>query len=228
MISGCGISCSYQESKTWTSILKLVGCDILDVSGPAVSNQWIVNRASLAVLDREDIQRLIIQLTFLDKLDVEIFGERKNELVDKDSLRNFVIDGVWPSSASIEHPSKLLWRQWLFSPRLEIQDLRVKLKLLSHLCESRNIEMIVLQGYHIPWDLYESEDVLDLIENHQDPLYDRYEKSDRYHFHDPDSLISVPEIGWQLEFAKEICQRFWPDNVARVCKLEQAFYNKNR
>jgi hypothetical protein len=44
LISGCGFSFSKQERKTWVNVLKSVGVNIVDVGGPAVSNQWILNK----------------------------------------------------------------------------------------------------------------------------------------------------------------------------------------
>ena len=104
LVSGCGFSWSGQERKTWVNILRAVGVDLVDVGGPAVSNQWIINRAFQQLLANQ-FDHVIIQLTSLGKLDVEINAERQH-LVNNDSLRNFVVDGIWPSSHSQEHPAK--------------------------------------------------------------------------------------------------------------------------
>ena len=43
LISGCGIS--FQgERPTWVKMLKLLGVDLVDVSGPAISNYLILNQ----------------------------------------------------------------------------------------------------------------------------------------------------------------------------------------
>lgn len=224
IISGCGISWSGQERKTWVRLLKFVGADILDVGGPAVSNQWILNRAAEALMDNLNIARIIIQLTNIGKLDVEIFGDRLEELVHKDCLRNFVIDGIWPSSSSIEHASKALWRQWLFSPRLEIQDIQIKTRLLAEVCKHRDIELIVIQGYPIPWDDGGTNFMQGILDNPDHAWYEQYKTSDRYSYHDHAAFNSVPELGWQLEQAKKMSQRFWPEIMNRISRLETAFY----
>jgi len=227
IISGCGISWSGQERKTWVRILKFIGADILDVGGPAVSNQWIINQSVLSLWNQPVVRRLIIQLTNLGKLDVEVDQARITELVQRDSLRNFVVDGIWPSSSSIEHDSKKLWKQWLFSPRLEIQDLRVKLLLLTEVCQARDIELILVQGYHLPWSEHDAADVMYMVENHHSPLYDQYQTSIRYQFHDHANHNTVPELGWQINLAKTMCQRFWPNLLPRMDRLSQAFDDKN-
>lgn len=225
LISGCGLSWSAQHRRTWVRVLRFVGADIEDLGGPAVSNQWIVNRACLAVLDRHDVARLIVQLTQIGKLDVEISDQSRQCMVDSDSMRNFVVDGIWPSSLSQEHVSKQLWYQWLHSPGLEIQDLRVKLRMLADLCARRDIELIVLQGYPIPWQQHHGEDVLDLLDDRGISLYEQYLSSDRYAWHDHDAANAVPELGWQLALARKMCARFWPDLVPRVDALQKAWHD---
>ena len=101
LVSGCGITFSGQTSKTWVNILSVAGADIIDVGAPAVSNQWIINRAFLQLEADPEIKKAIIQLTAIGKLDVEIDDERVKVLVEPDSIRDFTVDNVWPSSFSI-------------------------------------------------------------------------------------------------------------------------------
>jgi hypothetical protein len=165
LVSGCGITYTGQPARTWATILKLAGVDVIDVSGPAVSNQWIVNRAFMKLQQDSEIKHAIIQLTALGKLDVEVDLVRELALVRSDSTRNFVVDSVWPSSTSIEHPAKSAWREMLFSPRLEQQDLEVKLTLLQEWCTQRDIQMLVVQGYDMHWHNHdEMNSIIDNIE----------------------------------------------------------------
>lgn len=196
----------------------------MDVGGPAVSNQWVLNRACAAVMDNTDCTRAIVQLTGLGKLDVEISQDRMAELVLPDRQRNFVIDGIWPSSVSLEHESKKLWRQWLCSPRLEVQDIQIKARLLADFCQNRNIELILIQGYPVEWSSYQAHCMLDLIDNPDQAWYEHYKASDRYQHHDHSASNTVPELGWQLEHAQKMSRRYWPEIFTKISKLTEAFY----
>ena len=112
LISGCGLSWSGQESIVWSKILKIAGIDILDVGRSAISNQWIINKTILNLFKDQNINIAFVQLSSLGKLDVELTSERIEELMEKDSLRNFSFDNIWPSSCSTEHISKQLWEKW--------------------------------------------------------------------------------------------------------------------
>lgn len=225
MISGCGLSWSGQQRRTWVRVLRFVGANIEDLGGPAVSNQWILNKCCLGVLDQQDVMRVIVQLTTIGKLDVEISDAKRQHMVDSDSMRNFVLNGVWPSSMSQEHASKQLWHEWLHSPGLEIQDLRVKLRLLAEVCASRSIELVVLQGYAVPWQQYHGQDVLALMDDPDITLHEDYLSGERYQWHDHDQGNAVPELGWQLAMAHKMCMRFWPDLAPRVQNLCKAFHD---
>ena len=75
-------------------MLRASGVDITDTGGPAVSNQWIINRAFLNMLEQHH-DHAIIQLTSIGKLDVEIIhNNRYRDLVCTDSLRNFSVDDI--------------------------------------------------------------------------------------------------------------------------------------
>lgn len=227
MISGCGISWSGQAQKTWVKILELAGADIEDLGGPAVSNQWIIDSLSLAVLDRTDVSRVILQLTSLGKLDVMVDDERLHELVKPDTVRNFTFQGIWPSSGSLEHDSKRLWRKWLYSINLEIRELAIKLRLLDYYCKNSGIEILVLQGYHIPWTEYGHHQVAALIDEPTKSLYPQYLASPRYQHHDHSQGNAVPELGWQIDLARSMCDRFWPHLAPRMQRISQAFYDSS-
>jgi hypothetical protein len=92
LVSGCGITYSKQKIKTWSNILQLTGCTIVDVGGPAVSNQWIINKTLLELQLQPDIKTAVVQLSSLGKLDVYVDQKRIDQLVIKDPLRNFIID----------------------------------------------------------------------------------------------------------------------------------------
>ena len=227
MISGCGISWSGQSRQTWVKILGLAGADIEDLGGPAVSNQWIIDQVALAVMNRNDVERVILQLTSLGKLDVDIDSERLQELVLPDSIRNFTYQGIWPSSGSVEHESKRLWHKWLYSARLEIRELAVKLRLLCHYCQSMGIEITVIQAYAIPWIEQGHNAVEALIDSPTRCLYQQYVASERYQYHDHVGGNTVPELGWQINFATVMCDRFWPQLAPRMQRISQAFHGGN-
>ena len=136
LVSGCGFSWSGQKKITWPKLLYVTGTKITDVGGPAVSNQWVINRIVEELYKNSDYDIVILQLTSTGKLDVDINRpDQLSELVEKDSIRNFVYNNVWPSSHSKDHESKQLYYQWLESPRLEIQDLWCKLIMLNNYCK---------------------------------------------------------------------------------------------
>jgi len=203
LISGCGLSYSEQERKTWVKIFKVLGIKLQDVGGPAVSNQWILNKTFTELLDN-DYDKVIVQLTSVGKLDVEVDEERIRELVVNDSIRNFTYKGIWPSSASEEHPSKKLWTKWLYSPQLEIEDLFCKLVLLKNFCDIKNIQLYVFQGYPIPWTDKQKNYLRDLIIDIDSWLYKDYPDSEHYQFHDHTN--SVPSLSYQIVLARYIAK----------------------
>jgi hypothetical protein len=212
LISGCGISWSGQERKTWVNIFKVAGLDITDVGGPAVSNQWILNRA-IEYLLSNTIDIVIIQLTSLGKLDVEVNESKYAELVSNDTLRDFTIDGIWPSSYSLEHQSKQLWAEWLYSPRLELQDIKVKLELLKFYCQTKDITLLVLEGYGI-------------LPEHTNIIYNDYIASDDYKCHDHTDNNAVPCLEYQFTLAKNICSLLSLDVFDKIKKIEQQYRYK--
>ena len=75
LTSGCGITFS-GERPTWTKVLKICGLNITDVSGPAISNQLIINQL-LTEVYKNKFDHVICQLTDFGKLDVEINNKNK-------------------------------------------------------------------------------------------------------------------------------------------------------
>lgn len=215
LISGCGLSWSGQERKTWVNILKAAGVRITDVGGPAVSNQWILNKAILEVY-QQPYNSIIIQLTSLGKLDVEINDERIKELVEPDSIRNFTYKNIWPSSGSYDHESKKLYFKWLVSPTLEAEDIVCKLLLLRELCISQNIGLYVFQGYDIPWT-EEQNILISKILQPGPSLYNDYPNSVHYQFHDHTN--TVPCLSYQFVLAKTIAERCCPFALEKINKM---------
>lgn len=220
LVSGCGITFSGQQAKTWVNILSLAGADIIDVSGPAVSNQWILNRAFLHMAGDSTIGQTVIQLTALNKLDVEINSERIATLVDPDPIRNFTVDDVWPSSASTEHESKRLWQQWLSSPGLERQDIMCKLLMLKHWCDTHGIDLVVVQGYDLFWNDDQRAQLSAVITDIDRNIMDDYRATEWY---DRSQTIDVPVLGFQFELAAKLCQVTRPDLVDKIQKFRQDF-----
>lgn len=226
LVSGCGFSWSGQTRKTWVNVLRAVGVTIIDVGGPAVSNQWIMNQTFLQLREIDSVDHVVLQLTSIGKLDVEVDALRKLELVDKDSIRNFVVNGVWPSSHSAEHESKRLYNQWLFSPGLETEDLFCKLLLLSDWCCTHGIPLTVLQAYDIPWTDSQRVALDTIIVNPADPLSDQYRRSVYYQHHDYTDQNTVPCVHYQIELAATVATIVAPLVLGRIQKM-QLLYNKS-
>ena len=216
LISGCGISFSGQERKTWVNILKVSGVNLVDVGGPAVSNQWILNKTTLELLDNQ-YDTVIIQLSSIGKLDVETSNERYNELIVNDSIRNFTYEGIWPSSVSADHLSKQLYYKWLYSPALETEDLVCKLVLLQDWCTQRNIDLYVFQGYAIPWTNKQKELLSNIIYDLDTDLYSDYPNSEHYQFHDHKN--TVPCLSYQFVLAKMIANICCPLALDKINKM---------
>ena len=224
LISGCGLSWSGQERKVWTNILRVAGANIVDVGGPAVSNQWILDQAFLALLDDNTITDAVIQLTSLGKLDVEVDTVRELSLVNPDSIRNFTYQGVWPSSASQEHLSKKLWYEYLYSPSLEVQELFCKTMLIDNWCTVHNINLIVVQGYNIPWTDEQLEFVKDKIYNLDSSIWNNYEKSKYYVVEEGNT---VPRLGFQFELIKELIPLISPNLIDKINYIREQYDRSN-
>jgi hypothetical protein len=225
LVSGCGISFSGQQAKTWVNILSVAGADIVDVGGPAVSNQWIINRAFLQLEADPDIRQAVIQLTALGKLDVEINDERIKTLVEPDTVRNFTVDDVWPSSASVEHESKQLWQQWLCSPKLEQQDVICKLRLLKHWCDAQQIDLVIVQGYNLHWSPEQHTQMSSVINDIDYNIIDEYHGTGWY---SSNHSIDVPVLGFQFDLATKLAQQIRPDLLDQIEKIRQDFARSRR
>lgn len=221
LISGCGLSFSEQERKVWTNILKIAGANIIDVSGPAVSNQWILDSAFVTLLSDHTITDAIIQLTNLGKLDVDIMSvSQKSTLVDPDILRNFTYKGIWPGSTSQEHLSKKLWYEYLYSPRLEQQELFCKIMLLDNWCDSHDIKLNIMQGYKIPWTDLQLQHLRNKIYNLDYSIWEKYEESE---FYTPENGNTVPNLNFQFELALEMANKFLPMYVDKINYIRNQF-----
>jgi hypothetical protein len=230
---------SNQELKTWPNILQLAGCAVIDVGGPAVSNQWIINKTFLGLQQHPHIKTAIVQLTGLGKLDVEVDSERIDVLVKPDPLRNFVIDknlqvksgnqiekaGTWPSSGSTHHESKKYWNKWLFSPALEQEDLYCKLILLASYCQQHHIGLHVYQGYDIPWTAQQNIDLQNIIKNIDSSWYPEYCKSSHYQHHNHLNGNPVPCQGFQIELACVVGQVL-PESVQNKLTKFKSTYDR--
>ena len=218
LISGCGFSWSRQERKTWVNVLQSVGLDITDAGGPAVSNQWIINQAFEQLL-KQQFDHVIIQITSLGKLDVEIIDDRMDVLVKTDTLRNFTINGVWPSSHSRDHVAKAMYEDFLVSPTLETQDLFCKLVMLDNWCRTHQISLTVLQPYNIPWTDDQKKQLSTIVYNIDSPLYQQYTDSSSYCKHDHSNHNSVPCLEYHCRLAQTVCSIVEPSVLDRVCKI---------
>jgi len=218
------MSWSGQERPTWVKLFKLAGANIVDVGGPAVSNQWILNQAILKLQADPEIKTAVIQLTSLGKLDVEVDENRIRELVEPDTLRNFTHNGVWPSSSSLEHPAKQLWYQWLRSPGLETQDLFCKLLLLKDWCTNRGVELTVLQGYQITWTDTQKNQLKNIVTDIDSNIGDSYVNSSEYHLRTDE--LGVPCLPYQIKIAQYIAELAVPGLVLKLQKVEKSLTKK--
>lgn len=221
LISGCGFSWSGQKRITWPKLLYVTGNKLTDVGGPAVSNQWVVNQVVEELHINPNYDIVILQLTSTGKLDVDINrDEQLSELVEKDSIRNFVYNNVWPSSHSKDHESKKLYYQWLASPRLEIQDLWCKLIMLKDYCSRLGCELFVTQGYNINWSAEQKQSLSTIVDNIDNSLYDQYKNSNFYQTHDYENQNMVPCLHYQLELAIQLANKFQLHGIQKLKHLE--------
>lgn len=203
LISGCGISFS-GERPTWVKILKLCGCDLVDRTGPAISNQTILNELLTGLHQLEDVTHVVCQLTSNGKLDVEL-NQHNRSAMQSDSLRNFTHKGMWPSSVSQEHVAKQMYYRFLYSPGIEQRDTILKLLHLQSMCDHRGIRLLVLQGYELGYtDTLWHEVRLD----RRFVIYDDYRASPQYQNHDHSGQNTVPHVSYQLRLASKINAEF--------------------
>jgi hypothetical protein len=227
LISGDGLSWSGQERKVWTNILKIAGADIIDVGGPAVSNQWILDRAFIALLNNSAITDAVIQLTNLGKLDVEVDTVRELSLVKPDPIRNFTYQEVWPSSASQEHLSKKLWYEYLYSPKLEQQELFCKIVLIDNWCDTHNIKLTIMQGYGIPWSPEQLKELKDIVYNLEKSIYEEYEETEYFKKDNNTESNTVPGLGFQFYLANELGALLVPNLIDKINQIGNQFKKAN-
>lgn len=199
LISGCGFSYSKQSRKTWANVLQSAGVKIVDVGGPAVSNQYILNKTILELENKNDYDHVIIQLTSLGKLDVKVDDDRFNELVKTDSHRNFLYKELWPSSHSSEHLSKQLYYKWLYSEDLELEDIICKLLLL----QKTHKNILIVQAYGINYPTIAAP-LTSMFYNFNKPLMDMYIASDFYKLHDHADNNTVPCLEYHVNLAYKL------------------------
>ena len=205
LISGCGISFSKQEKPSWVKILRLCGVPTIDVGGPAVSNEWILNNLINGIV-KYDPSHVICQLTGIGKLDIESNDERYNELVTTDSIRNFTYKNIWPSSASADHKVKQDYYKWIYSKSIDIDNTAVKLFALQEICSKHNIKLHIVQGYKIDWDQHQLIKLINFDKNFTIEEY--YHASSYYQFHDHSNDNTVPCKQFMKHFAQKINDEF--------------------
>jgi hypothetical protein len=194
LISGCGIT-FFGERKTWSHIARAIGVKIIDVSGPAISNQTIINEIVEGII-KHTPTHVICQLTSIGKLDIGIENDLQiQELVIPDTIRNFTWNGIWPSSVSDEHISKQHYYKWLYSERYEIRTLANQLMMLENFCISRGILLKVVQGYNINWNLAPAFNLTSL--NKSFIIYENYKSGEYYKYHSFSNKNTVPNILYQ-------------------------------
>jgi len=194
LISGCGITFS-GERKTWSHIARAIGVKIIDVSGPAISNQTIINELVEGII-KHNPTHVICQLTSTGKLDIGIERQEQiEELVTPDKIRNFIWNDIWPSSASAEHISKQHYYKWLYSERYEVITLANQLMMLENFCISRGILLKIVQGYNINWNLANILNLTCLDKTFI--IYEDYKNGEYYKYHDFSNRNTVPNILYQ-------------------------------
>ena len=143
LISGCGISFSGKGLSTWVKMLRICGLPIIDVGGPAISNEWILNSLVNGIIKYKP-SHVICQLTMTGKLDIESNNDRYTELVEQDSLRNFIYKNIWPSSRSDDHQIKKDYYKWIYSETIDVDNTAIKLFALQEICTRRNIKLYIV------------------------------------------------------------------------------------
>ena len=206
LISGCGVSFSKQRKPTWSKVLKICGANITDLGGPAVSNEYILNKLLYGLHSHQDVTHVICQLTTTGKLDVEVNAHRQ-QLVINDPIRNFTFDGIWPSSVSKTSRIKRDYYEWLYSEKIDIDNTIIKLLALKQYCMTNKIKLLILQGYQIDWP--PDNPILGHLPIDFDyVIYDEYKNSEYYQYHDHDNGNTVPCKEYQKYLAQKINSDF--------------------
>jgi len=194
------------------------------------------------------IDKVVLQLTSLNKLDIEVDKKRIEQLVIPDNLRNFVVQpdlsvqhvsmenlnqittpSVWPSSASSDHPAKKLWKEFLSSPGLELEDIFCKLLLLDLYCKTNNIELLVFQGYRLPWSSHQTARLGSIIKNLDRSFYDDYRASHCYQKHDFTDNNTVPCFEYQVLIADTVGRHLHMDSATRekMSNIKSKYVNES-
>jgi hypothetical protein len=202
LVSGCGLSWSKQNKPSWVKVLQLCKVPIKDIGGPAVSNEYILNRLIKYVYEQDHIDHVICQLTGTDKLDIEINDERYDKLVKNDSIRNFTHEGLWPSSSSDDNQIKKDYYKWIYSRNIDIENTIIKIFTLNELCNKKHIPITFIQGYHITWPNSKLLDNVNMDKNFN--IYDYYMASDYWKLHDHKNMNSVPCVEFMKHYAFKI------------------------
>ena len=214
LISGCGITFS-GERPTWSKVLRIAGYDITDLSGPAISNQLILNQL-LQELHCNKYDHVVCQLTSFGKLDVQL-NNHNAWLKDNDSLRNFSYKGFWPSSHSTEQKVKQDFQKYLYSPKLEEQDTIFKLLLLQRLCKESKTRLHIIQGYDLPW----TDPLIDKLDFDKSlNIYGWYKDSKHYASHDHSGKNTVPSKDFQIKLAKFIAEKYLKDVKTKLERFD--------
>ena len=199
LVSGCGITFSGERP--------IAGGSLNDVSGPAIGNYTILNNLLEQLYTQEGFSHVICQLASMSKLDVELHDNNR-WLMEQDSIRNFEFQGYWPSSASMESEVKRHWKNYLYSPGMEEQDIIFKLLLLQDLCTIKKIPLLIVQGYPIKWT---------------NPLIKRIKISDyiisSYLEEDHSPKNNVPMKEFQIKLAKKFNDIFLHMDLPKLDKF---------
>ena len=213
LVSGCGITFS-GERPTWTKVLWLSGVAMVDVSGPAISNYIILNNLLEQLYTQKDFSHVICQLTSMGKLDVQL-QDNNRWLMEQDSIRNFEFQGYWPSSGSMEHAVKRNWKDYLYSPKMEEQDIIFKLLLLQDLCILKKIPLMIVQGYPIQW----TNPLIDCIQISDYIIYEAYKQDDSYYEDDHSPKNNVPMKEFQIKLARKFNNMFLHMDLPKLDKF---------
>ena len=216
LTSGCGITFAQQGRPSWTKVLKVCGIEVIDAGGPAVSNEYILNNTIQHLNNLQSpIDHVVCQLTGLGKLDIDVQGiayEHRKLLPQTDNIRNFTWDGLWPSSTSKISPIKKDYYKWIYSERLELQNIIIKLSLIEQICKNKKLPLTIIQGYFLPWKNVDSDiytamlDKLTFDKNFV--IQDYYKTTKCYEYHDSRNGNNLPNKQFAVHFAKKMNKDF--------------------
>ena len=210
LISGCGVSYGKNEIPTWVKVLKICGVNIKDLTGPGITNSLILNLL-IDELHKNNYSHVICQLTNQKKLDVEL-NDKNKALMQQDSLRNYSFKNYWPSSTSIDHKSKQMYYDYLYSPTIEEKDLIIKLLYLQELCDKKSIKLFIFQGLKIKW----KDPLHKKIKIYKDFIMLEDYKNSVHYTHNTKTV--TPNKFYQIDFAKKINDVFLKQDIEHKLK----------